>query len=219
MPVPAQPKIYHIVHVDRLASIVADQCLWCDSEVLRRNPPGTTIGMNKIKQRRLQSLFLTSHPDLRVGDCVPFYFCPRSVMLYLLYQGNQPDLDYRGGQEPIIHLEADLKATVAWAARDSRRWAYTLSNAGSYYCEDRCDLGQLNEVNWLAVQATHWSGPGVDPGLKEGKQAEFLVERSFPWHLVERVGVLSAVVSRQVLEVLATNSHRPPVEVKTDWYY
>lgn len=28
MTVPAQPKIYHIVHVDRLPSIVADGCLW-----------------------------------------------------------------------------------------------------------------------------------------------------------------------------------------------
>lgn len=30
MTVPAQPKIYHIVHVDRLPSIIADGCLWCD---------------------------------------------------------------------------------------------------------------------------------------------------------------------------------------------
>ena len=50
--VPPQPKIYHIVHVDRLPSIVADGFLWCDAEIVRRAPPGTTIGMNGIKQRR-----------------------------------------------------------------------------------------------------------------------------------------------------------------------
>lgn len=48
MTVPAQPKIYHIVHVDRLPSIVADGCLWCDAEIVRRAPKGTTIGMNSI---------------------------------------------------------------------------------------------------------------------------------------------------------------------------
>jgi len=42
--VPARPKLYHIVHVNRLASIVADGCLWCDAEVLRRTSPGTGIG-------------------------------------------------------------------------------------------------------------------------------------------------------------------------------
>ena len=35
MTVPAQPKIYHIVHVDRLRSILADEHLWCDAEVVR----------------------------------------------------------------------------------------------------------------------------------------------------------------------------------------
>ena len=123
MPPPRHPKIYHIVHVDRLPSIVADGCLWCDAEVLRRAPQGTTIGMSNIKQRRLKELTLSSHADLHVGDCVPFYFCPRSVMLYLMYQGNHPDLVYRAGQEPIIHLEADLHAAVDWAKRHKRRWS------------------------------------------------------------------------------------------------
>ena len=86
MTVPAQPKIYHIAHVDRLPSILADQFLWCDREVQRREPVGTTIGMNGIKQRRLNEIRLSSHPNLYVGDCVPFYFCPRSVMLYLINQ-------------------------------------------------------------------------------------------------------------------------------------
>jgi len=54
--VPAQPKLYHIAHVDRLPSIVADGCLWCDAEVARRRPVGTMIGMNTIKQRRLSEL-------------------------------------------------------------------------------------------------------------------------------------------------------------------
>ena len=130
MPVPAEPKIYHIVHVDRLASIVADNYLWCDAEIATRQPEGTTIGMNGIKQRRLTKT-LTSHPDLRVGDCVPFYFCPRSVMLYVISQRNHQELTYQGGQAPIVHLEADLRQTIVWAEKHKQRWAFTLSNAGA----------------------------------------------------------------------------------------
>jgi hypothetical protein len=152
MSIPAEPKIYHIVHVDRLPSIIADNCLWC----VRRSPSGTTIGMDSIKQRRLNKLTLSSHSDLYVGDCVPFYFCPRSIMLYLIHQANHPALGYRGGQAPIIHLEADLQQTVAWAEAHGQRWAFTLSNAGAYYFEDRCDLAQLDEIDWDAVQAVDW---------------------------------------------------------------
>ena len=54
-------------------------------------------------------------PGLNVGDCVPFYFCPRSVMLYLIHRANHPELDYRGGQGPIVHLEADLHEAANWA--------------------------------------------------------------------------------------------------------
>ena len=113
---PARPKIYHIVHVDRLPSILQDGCLWCDSEIARGNRQGTTIGLSKIKQRRLDELTLRSHPDLHVGDCVPFYFCPRSVMLYMIHRGNHPELSYHGGQGEILHLEADLHASVACAS-------------------------------------------------------------------------------------------------------
>jgi hypothetical protein len=211
--VPQQPKIYHIVHVDRLPSIVADGHLWCDAEIERRAPPGTMIGMNSIKARRLHELRLNSHPDLHVGDCVPFYFCPRSVMLYLIYQGNHPELGYRGGQGPILHLEADLHATVAWAQSQGKRWAFTLSNAGSCFFEDRSDLARLDEVDWGAVQARDWRQ------CKEGKQAEFLVEHAFPWRLIERIGVHSAGIYRQAVNELVPNGHRPRVEVRADWYY
>lgn len=67
MTVPTNPKIYHIVHVDRLALIIADGCLWCDAEIIRRTPPGTTIGMTNIKERRLYESTLNSYPDLHVG--------------------------------------------------------------------------------------------------------------------------------------------------------
>jgi hypothetical protein len=213
MAAPAQPKIYHIAHVDRLASIVADGFLWCDAEIVRRTPPGTTIGMTGIKQRRLTELTLSSHPRLHVGDCVPFYFCPRSVMLYLIHQGNHPELTYRGGQGPIIHLEADLHGVVTWAKRHRRRWAFSLSNAGSRFFEDRCDLADLDEIDWNAVQATDWRE------CKEGKQAEFLLEQSFPWRLVERIGVHSRAIYHQVTHALPADGHRPTVEIRAKWYY
>ena len=212
MAVPAQPKIFHICHVDRLASIVAAGGLLSDAAVAQAAVPGTVIGMNHIKQRRLQELRLNSHPGLYVGQCVPFYLCPRSVMLFLIHRQNA-DLAYKDGQGPIIHLEADLHATVAWANAQPRRWAFTLSNAGSRYFEDRADLARLGDVDWDAVAARNWSA------CREAKQAEFLLEHSFPWHLVDRIGVLSQPVATQVAQTLPVGGHRPPVQILPAWYY
>lgn len=209
----AAVKIYHIAHVDRLPSILESGGLLSDAMIQTQALGGTMIGMNKIKQRRLAELELASYPGLFVGACVPFYFCPRSVMLYLIHR-RHVDLTYQGGQEPIIHLVADLHAVVAWADAQRARWAFTLSNAGSKYFEDRNDLACLDQINWQAVQAADWRG-----GLKEGKQAEFLLEQRFPWHLIERIGVYSAAVYGQVINALAAQDHRPLVTVQPDWYY
>jgi ssDNA thymidine ADP-ribosyltransferase, DarT len=207
------------VHVDRLPSIIDDERLWSDAAMLQNSRPGTTIGMTSIKARRLNELRLASHPGLYVGQCVPFYFCPRSIMLYLIYCANHPELTYRGGQEPIVHLECDLIDSVNWCATQSHRWAFTLSNAGAYYFEDRCDVARLDDINWDAISARQWSGPDIPREVKEGKQAEFLVESSYPWHLVERIGVHSRGVAQRVATELQRSAHRPRVEVRTDWYY
>ena len=213
MLVPTAPKIYHIVHVDRLASIIADGHLWCDAYINQQGAPGTTIGMNNIKQRRLTNA-LQSHRGLYVGDCVPFYFCPRSVMLYLIYRGNHPELEYRGGQDSILHLEADLHQTVAWARPKNRRWAFTTSNAGSSYFDDYSDLSQLHRIDWDAVRATQWAGE-----RKHYKQAEFLIEHSFPWKLISRIGTKSLETYRQAAKLLRSSADRPAVEIKPRWYY
>ena len=223
MPPPANPKIYHIVHMDRLSSIIADGHLLCDGEITRRETAkhgtGTTIGLNNIKQRRLNQLRLASHPGLYVGQCVPFFFCPRSVMLYVISRADHSELAYHGGQRPIVHLEADLHRSVAWAEGNGHRWAFTLSNAGAYYFEDRSDLARLDEINWDAVRANRWAGEGIHPSVKEGKQAEFLLERSFPWELVSRIGVRSPQIREQVATILPEAGHQPRVEVMPGWYY
>ena len=213
MLVPTEPKIYHIVHVDRLPSIIADGHLWCDAYIMRHGAPGTTIGLNSIKQSRLAN-DLHSLPGLHVGDCVPFYFCPRSVMLYVIYKRNHDELEYRGGQEPILHLEADVRQTVAWASRNNRRWAFTSSNAGSSYFDDYSALTQLHKIDWDAVLANQWAGE-----RQLYKQAEFLIEHSFPWELVSRIGAISLMTYRQVVESMRSSSHRPDVEIKPAWYY
>ncbi len=219
MLVPTEPKIYHIVHVDRLRSIVKDGQLWCDAVMVQRTETGTSIGMSSIKRRRLEELTLRSHPDLHVGDYVPFYLCPRSVMLYVIYMRNHHELTYRGGQGPIIHLEADLRQTVVWADADGYRWAFTSSNAGSYYFEDYGDLAHLNHIDWTAVFAEQWAGGEVDESVKEAKQAEFLVEGSFPWLLITRIGVRSRSIGDRVRQAMQMSVHRPPVEIRPDWYY
>lgn len=140
-------------------------------------------------------------------------------MLFLIYCANHDELSYRGGQTPIVHLEVDLNRAVQWADANGRRWSFTLSNAGAYYFESRHDLCDLNDLDWNAIAANKWSGLGVSRSVKEGKQAEFLIERTVPWPLVDRVGVISQAIAQRVANLLRAASHRPQVVVMPNWYY
>jgi hypothetical protein len=214
MPIPPRPMIYHITRVENLAAIIASGGLLSDRKMIAKGGPAVQIGMTTIKQSRLVRP-VRCHGGTMVGDYVPFYFCPRSIMLYMLHCGNHPNLQYREGQESIVHLEADLQAVVGWARTSSVRWAFTLSNAAGVYAEFRADPAHLGEINWDAVDARLWS----DPDIKEGKQAEFLVHEFFPWNLVERIGVNSHPVARQTASTFGMTSQRPRIEVLPGWYY
>lgn len=211
---PTRPSIYHIVHADKVESILDDGLIWCDAEIARRRIRGTTIGMGSIKERRLR-LPVKCHRDCYVGDFVPFYFCPRSVMLYVIHCANHPELRYRGGQGPIVHLELDMLAVIDWAKSNERRWAFTASNAGAVYTSFYKSIDRLAELDWDAIRATDFR----DAEVKENKQAEFLVEHSVPWSLVGRVGVKSAGVRDRVSQLLRQRGIDTTIAVMPAWYY
>ena len=211
--IPGNPKICHILHQDRLTSVLNDGWLYSDNVIAKRAAPGTMIGLSNIKKRRLEENTLGCYPDLYVGDCVPFYFCPRSVMLYLIHAGNS-GLEFRGGQQPIIHLQADVKKTIDWAFHHENRWAFTFSNAGSYYFQDSNNIDDFLQLRWDSIHANNWAGEH-----KEGKQSEFLVEGAFPWSLIERIGVYGEQEAQAVTKILGDRATMPTVEIRRDWYY
>jgi len=211
---PKGPKIYHITHSSNLSKIV-DKRLWSDAERIRKDLDCTVVGMSEIKRRRLEELEVDCHPGTKVGQYVPFYFCPRSIMLYILHMGNSPGLTYHGGQSPIVHLQSDLRKVLEWLESEQRGWAFSRGNAGAYYTDFYNDGARLRKLDWDAIAQNDWR----DPDVKESKQSEFLVEKYFPWKLVEVIGVINSQIARRVSRILEDAKHKPEVVVKPDWYY
>ena len=204
--------IYHITHVGNLPGIIAAGCLWSDRRVQQQGV-NTVIGFDHIKRRRLEELEVDCHQGTKVGDYVPFYFCPRSVMLYVIDRRNT-GLQYHGGQRGIVHLVSTVEAAIE--AAGNRPWAYSDGNAGAFYTKFYADLGRIDDIiDWSAVAATSWA----EPAVKNRKQAEFLVHDHFPWTAFHEIGVIDGSVAREVLAASGSASHRPSVRVRRDWYY
>jgi hypothetical protein len=188
---PSSPKIYHITHIDNLPNIAASGGLVSDANRIANSLSCSLVGMSTIKQRRLHEIEVSCHPGTKVGQYVPFYFCPRSVMLFILHKANNPELTYRGGQQTIVHLEADLDAAITWANTNGVQWAFSDGNAGAYITAFYRDPAALAHLDWSAINSIDFR----DAKVKEGKQAEFLMFDVFPWTLIEKIGTINGVVA------------------------
>jgi len=214
--VPRNPKIYHITHIDNLSGIIAESGLWSDAQRIQRMLGNFNIGMNTIKQRRLSTLQVDCFTDNPfVGQFIPFYYCPRSIMLYMIHRGNHPDLPDSPGQTPIIHLVSSVSQAVQWTESNSKRWAFTDTNAGASYALFYNDLEKLSEVDWQAVEARDFRNPQI----KEGKQAEFLIEEFFDFSCIQEIGVYNNDIGQRVRQVIDDTDYTLEVRTHKDWYY
>lgn len=114
--------LYHFTHVDNLATVRRAGCLSCDV-VARDGMTRTEVGAKDIKESRRRRAIPLS-PGGHVGDYVPFYFAPRSPMMYRIaceHRDSVPDR-YDGGDKPLVYLVTSVRAVVdaglTWIATD-----------------------------------------------------------------------------------------------------
>jgi len=201
-------EIYHITHIDNLPGIIQAGCLWSDSERIGQGFSTTIVGHKHIKDRRLRRAVSIAAGGV-LGDYVPFYFCPRSVMLHSIWRGLVES--YSGEQGTVVHLVS----TVEEATRLERPWAFTNLHAELWEADYFDDLDQLDQLQWNIIGSNKWGGDD----RRKYKQAEFLVHQAFPWTAVHRIGVHSDKIRLKVEEITADSGHRPLATVESEWYY
>jgi hypothetical protein len=207
MPVdPTQIAIYHITDVTNLPGILQAGGLKSDCAMV--NQAHTPIGYAHIKQRRMTEIRVPCRGNRFVGEFVPFYYCPRSPMLYVVNKGTTGRA--AGCQTGILHLVS----TVAIGMGLGPNWAVSDGNAGAAYASfyDNFAAGYA-AIDWNAVRATDWRQ------VTNQKSAEFLVPDFFPWVGVQSIGCHDSRVAEQVRTLLTPHAHQPTVQVQPGWYY
>lgn len=205
--------IYHITHIDNLPAILALGELLSDTMIRTLGLQAQCIAHGHIKQRRQQTP-VSMAPGGMVSDYVPFYFCPRSPMLYAIHGGSVEG--YPGGQGRVLHLVADAEAVEASGAQ----CVHTDGNAASQPRRFFAGTSQLETaLSWDVIRSNSWGNTADDNDRKRRKQAEFLVWQHVPWSAVSRIGVIDDTIGREVAALLAGSAHRPQIETQRTWYY
>ena len=211
---PAQPKLYHITHLDNLPSIVADGKLWSDAAMIPQGGPLATIGMNSIKQRRLRlpvGIRATTLGNMSPSISAHVPSCS------ICSSGNHPELNYTGGQAPILHLEADLDAVVQWPG-ERVIGGHSLCPMPGYalYGISFTSGSIWAKINWSSSSCQRFFAT-----MRSRKASS----RSFWFATSSHGSWCSASVSIQPPSInrwrkfFVTFPRPPRVEIRRDWYY
>lgn len=202
--------IYHITHIGNLVNIVKEGRLYCDAHAAQY--ARQDIAYAKLKQTRKRKP-VPKEPHGTIADYVPFYFAPRSPMLFAIHAGY-----VRSGlsQADIIYLVTSVE-TVANAGK---QFVFTDRHPVSFSAKFSNNLSDLNHyVDWNVMRSEYWYDCVEYPDRKSRRQAEFLVYQQLEWRLIEQIGVFDSTRRDAVLRVLNHAHHRPPVVVQRGWYY
>lgn len=149
-----------------------------------------------------------------VVDYVPFYFAPRSPMLYKLHKGGVPN--YSGGQDPLVYLVSSAEAVAASGAL----FVFSDGNCASTVTSFEGDLSQIESVvDWEVMRAQMWANTADDPDRKRRRMAEFLVHQRIPIECLSAIVVRHVTMKKQVEGLLASYGVDLPVSIKPGWYF
>jgi len=223
MPIPRPVRLFHITAIANLPAIFVAGAL------LSKNA-GASAGINyqNIAHQGAQGAralrAVPNPPGGVVHDYVPYYFAPRSPMLYAINGGRVQGCAYR--QVDIAHLETTVERVTAGGAP----FVFYDRNATLAFAQAFTDLAQLDQVAWdllteeprLDGFCTYWqnrSDPACYADRMERRQAEFLVRDRTPLACFTRIGVMGDSQAAKVCAMTSAAGIHLPAVVMRDWYF
>jgi hypothetical protein len=207
-----------MTRIERLPSVV-EHGLLPDNVCRQRQITGVEIGYEHIKRRRaLRDVPCGVRGTL--ADYVPFYFAPRSPMLYAITRG-------------LVSAEAACTDQIVYLVSSTqtlRKAGLTVVASNRHaeldYAEMSDHDGDLDHddfVDWPLMTARYWNNTPEDPDRKERRQAECLVHPHVPWQAIEGVATKTESARVQVGLLLGTVAVQPVqparVDVRAEWYF
>jgi hypothetical protein len=203
---PTNGYIFRITHIDNLASILQHGI--CAPNNPDKPEDFVNIGNPDIMSKR-EVYPLPLAPGGNLHDYVPFYFAPRSPMLYVNYQNPPPY------QDEIIYLIS--KASTIHAKK--LEFAFTDGHAIMMFTEYFNTLDDLDKVDWEVMKDKFWNNTLEDRDKKRRRMAEFLVKNHVPIDCIGMIAVYNEEAKTKVERILQNHSSKIRVEVRSEWYY
>ena len=176
-------------------------------------PTAVDVGDTSIKSRRTL-INVRCGPGGMVCDYVPFYYAPRSPMLFSIKSGNVPGVS--PDQRRLIYLVSSTEA----AYEAQLGCVFTDGNAATAFTDFEDDPAELDQlVDWPLMRAMYWYNTPEDPDRRRRRMAEFLVHETLPLELVTEICMYDRHVQEHVVALLGGAGVELQVAIRRDWYF
>lgn len=170
---------FRIVHIDNIPYILKNGIVNA-AKSTKKDDSYISIGNESlIEVRRNQNII---HTESCIGDYIPFYFGPRSPMLYTIQNG------YNGVEKcdatNLVYLVLKISDIIKSGFQGYFTDGHALNICSHTY--EISKLKQLNElVHYENVYRPYWSTKEDNSGeYKRMKSAELLIENSIPTTMI-----------------------------------
>jgi len=205
--------IYHFTHAKNLPKILNSGCIYCKN----RFPTELEVVdvSHQTVQEKRRAKQVGCEPGGILHDYVPFYFATRSPMMYVISRGN-----VEGRSSDTIGL-VYLVSSVQRVQEANLRFAFSDGHPTKAFSRFYNDVAHLDKVDWEVMATRYWNDTQEDPDKSRRRQAEFLVNESFPWDAVEFLAVKNSELKNRLESYMMTKwpGKVRPVKVRSSWYF
>jgi len=224
VPPPPNPVlIFHITAITNLQSIVARGAIEATALLTAAGVTYSNIAYQGAQSRRSTKV-VTKPPGGVIHDYVPFYFAPRSPMLFTINNGNVPGCPHR--QADIVHFVATVDAVY----QAGLQWVFYNYNATLGFAQCFDDVADFDKMDWplffevprIGGYCKYWNSRIGTPKYAlrmETRQAEFLVHQKVPLDVFEVLAAYDDARARQAKSILRSAGYKLPVKAEPDWYF
>jgi hypothetical protein len=207
---PEAARIFRITHIQNVPWIL-EHGLHCQSSGLN-DPNFVAIGMADLIQKRATRA-VPLPPGGLLGDYVPFYFTPWSIMMYNIKTGQNGVIQRSNAEIAILVSSLDRLREQAVP--------FLFTNGHAYMQESEyfTDLANLDQIDWPLLQQRDFKRDPEDPGKLGRYQAEALVHQHVPIEALLGIACYD-LATKASLEAEAQKRGRGiPVEIVREWYF
>lgn len=202
---------FRIVHIDNIPYILENGIV-NTAKSTKKDDSYISIGDESlIEMRRNQNII---HTESCIGDYIPFYFGPRTPMLYTIQHG------YNGVRKCDATNLVYLVLKISDIIKSGFQGYFTDGHARNI-CSHTYEIDKLNQLNELVhyenVYRPYWSTKEDNRGeYKRLKSAELLIENNIPTTMIAGYVVYDKTARDKLISFGIDNNK---IIIKKEYYF